>query len=410
MTGAGGLEGDGGGFGIADFANHKTIGSLTKECAQGDGEGKAAIGGDIDLLDAREADFDGILGGEDLEIILGGEVQEGVEGSGLAGTGGAGDEAEAFPEAEALGELIGGGVIEPQAGDGGGSARVEEAQDHGLTVDGGDYGEPHLGGLVPGMGEVGGQGKGGISVGGRGEVVELGGGETGTEEPLAPFGSQVMERVEVLKDAQAGVVACGKRFKVPIGGLWKALEQLMKEGAEGGVFVFVETGDGGGLFNGVVDLGTLELLPTLEEYGRAGEGGRIGTAEVFIGDRQGGRVLHQEVCGIGGDQAQHTFRWSWALRNGLQGRGILWKSAEERQAMVSLAGHPEFLPKFRERGGDLLAALFFVQRGGGRRSLGRGTVQLSQQRKQERQVARHGDQDWCGGAPGRARWLPDIGG
>lgn len=95
MPGECGADGDLGGLGIADFADHDDIGILAEDGAEAGGEGEAAAGFDGDLGDAVELVLNGVFDGDDL--LLGGidALKDRVEGGGLSRAGGAGGEEEA---------------------------------------------------------------------------------------------------------------------------------------------------------------------------------------------------------------------------------------------------------------------------------------------------------------------------
>ena len=102
VTGERGVDGDVGGFRIADFPDHDDVRGLAEHGAQGGGEGHADVGLDHDLVDAGQLVFDRVLHGDDLAVRLVDDVEAGVERGGLAGTGGAGDQQDAVRQAEQL--------------------------------------------------------------------------------------------------------------------------------------------------------------------------------------------------------------------------------------------------------------------------------------------------------------------
>src|SRR5437867_7315461 len=95
MAGEGCVDGDGGSFEVADFAEHDDVGGLAEHGAQGQGEGQADGFADLDLVDAPEDVFDGVFDGDDFAVGAVDEVEAGVKGGGFAGAGGAGDEQDA---------------------------------------------------------------------------------------------------------------------------------------------------------------------------------------------------------------------------------------------------------------------------------------------------------------------------
>ncbi len=70
VAGEGGLDGDAGGFGVADFADHDDVGILPEQGAEGGGEGEADLLIDLELVDAGEVEFDGIFDGADVDVGL----------------------------------------------------------------------------------------------------------------------------------------------------------------------------------------------------------------------------------------------------------------------------------------------------------------------------------------------------
>ncbi len=165
VAGEAGAEGDHGGFGIADFADHDDLGVLAEEGAEGDGVGEVFGGVDLGLADHGEAGFDGVFDGADadagafaLDDVLEGAVDEG----GFAGAGGAGEEHEAVglgqEESEIL-ENVGvqteGFEVEFPA------ARVKDADDDFAAADGGEDGDAQfdpadlgVGGHLAFLGEI----------------------------------------------------------------------------------------------------------------------------------------------------------------------------------------------------------------------------------------------------------------
>ena len=92
VSGEGGLDGDFGGFKIADFADENDVGILAEEGAQGGGKVEADLLLHLNLVDALQLEFDRIFGGHDVGVRL---VEQGdgrVQGVGFARAGRAGDE------------------------------------------------------------------------------------------------------------------------------------------------------------------------------------------------------------------------------------------------------------------------------------------------------------------------------
>ena len=92
VAGERGVDGDLGGFLIADFADHDLIGIVPQDGAEAAREGQALLLVDRDLRDALELILDGIFDGDDLVFVVLDLAQRGVERGGFAGTGGAGDQ------------------------------------------------------------------------------------------------------------------------------------------------------------------------------------------------------------------------------------------------------------------------------------------------------------------------------
>ena len=107
VAGEGGVDGDGGGLHVADFPQHDDVGRLAQHGAQGDGKGQADGFADLHLVDAGEQILHRVLDRDDLAVRAVDEIQAGIEGGGLAGAGGAGDQKDAVGQAdEALEGLL----------------------------------------------------------------------------------------------------------------------------------------------------------------------------------------------------------------------------------------------------------------------------------------------------------------
>src|SRR4051812_19875303 len=87
-----GLDADFRRFEVSDLADHDDVGVLAEEAAEGGGEVEADVLVHLHLVDAGEVEFDRIFGGGDVVARLVQLGERRVERSGLAGTGGAGDE------------------------------------------------------------------------------------------------------------------------------------------------------------------------------------------------------------------------------------------------------------------------------------------------------------------------------
>ncbi|MCY1176656.1 hypothetical protein D9M73_169370 [compost metagenome] len=96
MTGLGGLDGDLGGFQVADLANHDHVRVLAQEGAQGLGEVHTLFRVDVDLVDAFQVDFHRVLGGGDIDIRGIEDIDTGIQGHRLARAGRAGDQDHAL--------------------------------------------------------------------------------------------------------------------------------------------------------------------------------------------------------------------------------------------------------------------------------------------------------------------------
>src|SRR5207253_5556013 len=139
VTGEGGADADLGGFEVAGFADEDDVGVLAEEGAEGGGEGAADFVVDLDLVDALEVVLDGVLGGHDVDIGGVDGMDGGVEGGGLAGAGGAGDEDHAVGGAEGLLEVLEGPGVEAELGEVELEGLfIEQAHDGFLPVDGGE--------------------------------------------------------------------------------------------------------------------------------------------------------------------------------------------------------------------------------------------------------------------------------
>ncbi len=92
MAGESGVDGDLSGFGVADFADQNLVGVMAQDRTQTAGEGEAFLFVDGDLSDAADLVFDRVFDGDDLVFVALDFVQRGVEGGGLTGAGGAGDQ------------------------------------------------------------------------------------------------------------------------------------------------------------------------------------------------------------------------------------------------------------------------------------------------------------------------------
>src|SRR5450830_297423 len=87
MAGLCGFDGDVGGLQIADLANHDDVRILAQEGAQRYREAQPGAFVDVDLVDAGQVDFHRIFYGGDIGVRLVQDVEAGIQGNRLAGTG-----------------------------------------------------------------------------------------------------------------------------------------------------------------------------------------------------------------------------------------------------------------------------------------------------------------------------------
>src|SRR5699024_9856038 len=100
VTGLRGLDGDLGGFQVADLTDHDDVGVLAQKRAQRVGKRQPHPGVHLDLVDAFEVDFHRVFGGGD--VAFGGieNVEAGVQRYGFTAAGGAGHQNHALVETE----------------------------------------------------------------------------------------------------------------------------------------------------------------------------------------------------------------------------------------------------------------------------------------------------------------------
>ena len=145
VTGEGGADADLGGFEVAGLADEDDVGVLAEEGTEGGGEGAADFVVDLDLVDALEVVLDGVLGGHDVDVGGVDGMDGGVEGGGLAGAGGAGDEDHAVGGADGLLEVLEGVGVEAELGEVELEGLfIEQAHDGFLPVDGGEGGDAEV--------------------------------------------------------------------------------------------------------------------------------------------------------------------------------------------------------------------------------------------------------------------------
>src|SRR5438270_2443269 len=78
------LDGDLGRLEVADLAHHDDVRVLAEEGAHGRGESQPDLVSDVDLVDAGEVDFRGILGGGDIRVLAVEDRETGIERHRLA--------------------------------------------------------------------------------------------------------------------------------------------------------------------------------------------------------------------------------------------------------------------------------------------------------------------------------------
>jgi hypothetical protein len=240
MAGLGGADGDFGGFDVADFADEDDIGVMAEDAAEAGGEGEADVFAGLDLGDALELVFDGILDGDDFAFAVVGMGEGGVEGGGFAAAGGAGEEDHALGEAGEIGEegfLVGFHAelahVQEEV------LAAEDPEADGLAVFGGDDGDAEVvffaGGFHGDATVVGESFFGDIEAGhdfqarddGAVELAEVGG-----------DGDVLEQAVDAIFEADGG----GIGFEVDIGGLEAEgfeedlVDEISDGGIDGGVF------------------------------------------------------------------------------------------------------------------------------------------------------------------------------
>ena len=145
VAGEAGLDGDLGGFEVADFTDHDHVRILPQDGAQGLGEGELDLRIDLDLADAGQVVFDRVFDGDDVAALGVHALQCGVERGALAGAGGAGDEEDAVGFLEQFGKGRHGALRHAQAVEAAlTAALVEQAQHDALAVGGGQRGYAHV--------------------------------------------------------------------------------------------------------------------------------------------------------------------------------------------------------------------------------------------------------------------------
>ena len=104
VAGQGGLHGDVGRLGVADFAEHDHVRVLPQQGAQGGGEGHADLVVDLDLVDEGQVVFDRVFDRADVHFVPSMQRRHGVERGGFARAGGPGDQDDAVGLVDLLAE------------------------------------------------------------------------------------------------------------------------------------------------------------------------------------------------------------------------------------------------------------------------------------------------------------------
>lgn len=145
VTGESRFDGDIGGFVVANFPDHDDVGILAEDGAEGIGEAETDFGFDGDLINSGELVFDGIFDGDDIILGVIQFAEDGVEGGGFAGAGGAGDEDHAVGGIDGFFENAEGIFIHTEGIDGGGEGTfIEEADDNFLPINRGKDGDAEV--------------------------------------------------------------------------------------------------------------------------------------------------------------------------------------------------------------------------------------------------------------------------
>ncbi|MNX67984.1 hypothetical protein D3C86_991440 [compost metagenome] len=130
---------------VADLTEHDDVGVLAQDGAQGAGEGEVDLGVDADLGDAFHRVLDGVLDGDDRVGLAVELLQGGIEGGGLTGARGAGDQDDARGAVKQAIDELGVVLLEAEAfhaeRDG---FLAQQAQDQLLAPVGGDAGDAEV--------------------------------------------------------------------------------------------------------------------------------------------------------------------------------------------------------------------------------------------------------------------------
>ncbi len=90
------LDGDFGGFEIADLPHHHHIRVLPQKGSQGAGKGQPSLGVDLHLVDSGQVDLHRIFGGGDVHLGSVENIETGIERDRFTRTGRAGDQDHAL--------------------------------------------------------------------------------------------------------------------------------------------------------------------------------------------------------------------------------------------------------------------------------------------------------------------------
>ena len=145
VSGEGGLDGDFGGFRIADFTDEDDVRGLAQHGADDSGEIEPDFVFHFDLIDTWKVILDGVFCGDDFLVWAVHLVECGVERGGFAGACGTGDQEDAVG---AFDDVVEAGVIgfaEAQVFDADiDVAAVEDAHDAGLAMAGWEHADAHV--------------------------------------------------------------------------------------------------------------------------------------------------------------------------------------------------------------------------------------------------------------------------
>ena len=139
------LNGDVGGFAVADLAHEDDVGRLPQHGADDAGEIEADLVLHLHLIDAGKVVLDRIFGGDDFLVGPVHLVHGGIQGGGFAGTRGAGHQENAVGPLDDAGETGVVGLAETEVLDAHHDvAAVEDAHDARLAVAGGEHADAQV--------------------------------------------------------------------------------------------------------------------------------------------------------------------------------------------------------------------------------------------------------------------------